>query len=82
MKKNLMIGLTAIAGLTVLLGATEIKPQPENTSDEVKTVAWYVANIPQARQQNKLCFDNPELKETPNCQNSLHALQISFQGNN
>jgi len=47
-----------------------------------RSVAWYVANIAAAKEQNKQCYDNPAIRTTPNCANSLHALQISFVGNN
>lgn len=83
MNKNVMIVATAIAALTVLLGATSATQEsPSNQPAEAKSVAWYVANIQAARDQNKTCYDNPELKDTESCQNSLHALQISFKGNN
>lgn len=47
-----------------------------------KTVAWYVANIQEAKAKNKECFDNHIQKSAADCENALHALQISFKGGN
>jgi len=47
-----------------------------------KTVAWYVANIQEAKAKNKECFDNSIQKSDEDCENALHALQISFKGGN
>lgn len=69
---HLVVGLTAI---TATIAA-------EPSSEDSKTVAWYVANIPEAKKQNKECHDNPNLQSTPNCINALHALEISFKGGN
>lgn len=52
------------------------------TSEEIKSVAWYVANIREARQQNQTCHDSPSLQSTSNCVNALNALEISFKGGN
>lgn len=51
-------------------------------SEDAKSVAWFVANIQKARQQNQACYDTPSLKSTPNCVNALRALEISFKGGN
>lgn len=58
---------------------------PEDTKafDSIKeeqSVAWFVAHSKMAREQNKACYDNPGIKSTPNCVNSLRALEISFAG--
>jgi hypothetical protein len=89
MKKQVVIIAGALTLLSLALGvsiAQENKgvneTQTQATNSDAKSVAWYVANIRAARTQNQQCFDHPELKETENCQNSLHALQISFNGNN
>lgn len=52
------------------------------TDGNVKSVAWYVANIKDARLQNQICYDTPSLQSTPTCVNALHALEISFKGGN
>lgn len=57
--------------------AEQTKPE---ISNEERSIAWFVANSKEARDQNKECHDNPSLQSTPNCVNSLHALQISFAG--
>ncbi|MCX7085070.1 MAG: hypothetical protein NTY69_05975 [Methylococcales bacterium] len=45
---------------------------------EEQSVAWFVAHTKEAREQNKLCYDSPELKESVNCVNSLNALKLAF----
>jgi hypothetical protein len=52
----------------------------EDGIKEEQSVAWFVANTKEARHQNKVCHSNPEIQSTPNCVNSLHALQIVFAG--
>jgi hypothetical protein len=51
----------------------------EGIKDE-RPVAWFVANSKEARSQNKACHNDPGIQSTPNCVNSLHALQIVFAG--
>jgi hypothetical protein len=88
MKKThilLILAVAAALGSTVALSVTNNNGTTANndaSSEDVKTVAWYVANIKEARNQNQACHDNPNLQETANCVNSLHALEISFKGNN
>jgi hypothetical protein len=79
MKRNTLI----IIAITLVLGmsAFNATSASESNQDE-KSVAWYVANIKVAKEQNKQCYENPSLQSTPNCVNSLHALQISFKGGN
>ena len=79
MNKNIIFFFASL----LTLGLSFISmPNAKETQDEVKSVAWYVANIQEARKQNQICHDNPQIKETPNCANSLHALEISFKGGN
>ena len=80
-KPSIMISTAALLCLIAALKVT-IAEETLTPVEEVKTVGWYVANINQAKQQNKLCYNNPELKTSANCENALHALQISFVGNN
>jgi hypothetical protein len=56
------------------------KPKAAVTNKEEQSVAWYVANMKEAREQNQECFDNPSIQSSPNCIHSLHALNISFAG--
>jgi maltose-binding protein MalE len=51
----------------------------EGIKDE-RPVAWFVVNSKEARVQNKVCHNDPSIQSTPNCVNSLHALQIVFAG--
>jgi hypothetical protein len=79
MKKTIVMALTA----ALILGFAAFKATiAGETKEDVKSVAWYVANIKAARAQNQQCFDNAGLQATPNCVNSLHALEISFKGGN
>jgi hypothetical protein len=55
-------------------------PKAEDGIKEERSVAWFVANSKEARVQNKVCHNNPGMQSTPNCVNSLHALQIVFAG--
>ena len=79
MKKiNLMLFTAALAlGFT----AFQVTIAAEAGTEE-KTLAWYVANIKEAKKQNQECHNNPSIQSTPNCINSLHALEISFKGGN
>ncbi len=79
MKRNALIAIA----ITLVLGITAFKATNAGESkSEKKTVAWYVANVQAAKAQNQECHDNPSLQSTPNCVNSLHALEISFKGGN
>ena len=53
---------------------------PEIDDSEEHTVGWYVANMKQAQDQNKVCYENSDIQKTANCVNSLRALEISFAG--
>jgi hypothetical protein len=79
MKKYAIIAIsvTSVLALTAF-NATVAGESNDNT----KSVAWYVANVKAAKMQNQECHDNPSLQSTPNCENSLHALQIMFKGGN
>lgn len=84
MKKNTLI-LTAVSLVLVLsafkvISAEEVAAAPEPT--ETKSIAWYVANLKEAQDKNQQCHDNPAIKSSEDCENSLHALQISFKGGN
>ena len=81
MKKSVITSVSifaiTLAGLAMFNSSVA-----SESSEDAKSVAWYVANIQEARQQNQACYDTPSLKSTPNCANALHALKISFKGNN
>ena len=72
-----------IAGVVLLLPILMF--QVLNTSThlvDTESVAWYAANISEAKLQNQRCHDNPQIKSSSACLNSLHALKISFNGAN
>ncbi len=53
----------------------------QSSKSDVKSVAWYAANIKVAEAKNKECradASNIELQSTAECENALHALEISF----
>lgn len=76
-KQNLLIGVI-IATLTATAYAAKVN-QREESVGKTKSVAWYTANLPEARSKNKQCFDSPSLKGSEDCVNSLHALEISYK---
>lgn len=81
MKKSVITSMSilalALAGLAMFNNSIA-----GETSKDAKSVAWFVANIQEARPQNRVCYNTPSLKSTPNCVNALHALEISFKGGN
>ncbi|MGZ4960690.1 MAG: EexN family lipoprotein [Methylomonas sp.] len=81
MKKNSFIAITAV--LILAFAAFKVTIAAEAAAGEqAKSLAWYVANIPEARKQNQACHDNPGLQASTDCVNALHALEISFKGGN
>lgn len=81
MKKNTIILIAA--SLALMLSAFKvISAEEANQPEQAKSIAWYVANVKEARAKNQQCFDNPNIKATEDCENALHALQISFKGGN
>ncbi len=82
MKKIIVLLGLAISAAAYALS---VSAQENGQSDGSKTVAWYVANIQEARAKNKECYADPNAKElqaTADCVNSLQALKISFAGAN
>jgi hypothetical protein len=69
--------------LTPIILAVFILPKLISSEPpDYKSVAWYTANIRDARLQNQICHDKPEIRDNEECINSLHALEISFKGGN
>lgn len=60
--------------------ATAYAVSSDQQDTEAKSVAWYTANVKEARQKNKLCYDNTELQATQDCKNALHALELVYVG--
>ncbi len=81
MKKNVLIAMTAVSILAFTAFKATIAAEAVN-SEQAKSLAWYVANIPEARKRNQECHDNPSLQSSSDCANALHALEISFKGGN
>lgn len=81
MKKNAII-FAFTASLLALSTFKAINAEESSQVSEAKSIAWYVANVKEAKTKNKECFDNPEIKASEDCENALHALQISFKGGN
>ena len=82
MQKNSIILISA--ALVLALSAFKVISAEESTpsNEAAKSVAWYVANVKEARAKNQECHDNPSLQASSDCENALHALQISFKGGN
>jgi hypothetical protein len=77
---NLLTLASAAIVLTTIVIVLQINK--EANAPENKSLAWYMANPKEALTINKVCFDNPQLKATENCVNSLHALEIIHKGPN
>lgn len=78
-----------VTSLALVLSAVKVisAEQPlqiaeSEQTEPAKSIAWYVANVKEARAKNQQCFDNPDIKTSEDCENALHALQISFKGGN
>lgn len=72
MKKGSLIMLgTAFLILTVTAFNT-------TNAEDGKSVAWYTANIKEAKTKVQECHDNSSLQPSPECENARHALEISF----
>lgn len=70
-KANLMMLVAAF----LVLAVTAIKT---SNAEEGKTVAWYTANIKEAKTKIQACHDDSSLQNSPECANARHALEISF----
>lgn len=80
MKNNIIL---LVASLVLMLSAFKVtSAEKDKPAEQAKSIAWYVANVKEAKAKNQQCFDNPGLKATEDCENALHALQISFKGGN
>jgi len=82
-KKSSIILISA--AVVLILSAFNVISAEESgqaQAENDKTVAWYVANIQEAKAKNKECFDNHIQQSSADCENALHALQISFKGGN
>jgi type II secretory pathway pseudopilin PulG len=74
-KQNLILAIILTAVSITAYAATG-----DQQEKEAKSVAWYTANVRQARQKNKDCYENSEMQETADCKNALHALELVYVG--
>lgn len=81
MKKQIIVLAISVLSLT-LVGLKTINAKETIAEGQAKSLAWYVANLKDARVKNQLCHDTPSLQDSLDCQNALHALEISFKGGN
>jgi len=81
MKKAIVL-VSASALVLTLSAFKALNAQETQSANEAKSVAWYVANIQDARAKNQQCHDNPSVQSSEDCANALHALDISFKGGN
>jgi hypothetical protein len=75
---NVIVAASFFALIAVLAIQTT---NAQSSKSDVKSVAWYVANIKVAETKNKECrtdSNNVELQSTPECVNALQALELSF----
>ena len=71
-KTSLIMLIAAVSMLAITAFRT-------GNAEESKTVAWYTANIREAKTKVQACHDNPSLQQgSPECANARHALEISF----
>lgn len=73
--------LVSIATSVALFSAIAVSSQTSGDLDE-KSVAWFVANIKEAHNQNRVCHNDQSIQNSANCVNSLRALEMSFKGGN
>jgi hypothetical protein len=72
----------ASLGMVLAIAVIGLQYKQQSNAPEIKSLAWFMANPQDALSTNKICFDNPKLKMTENCMNSLHALEVMHKGPN
>lgn len=87
MKKTHILIAVAISATVFTLSVSALEKASSSGAKpaEGKSVAWYVANIKEARAKNKECYSDAkaaDLQATQDCANSLQALKMSFVGAN
>lgn len=82
MKMHIKHGVVAMVAIHAVLALSAIGATltAELAGEDVKTEAWYLANLQAAEKQNQECRENPDIQATANCANALHALGISLKG--
>jgi len=77
-KNSIILGLAIVT--FAFTAIAETSNNDGNSNKETKSIAWYTANVKEARSKNKECYDNEELQSTEDCKNSLHALELVYVG--
>ena len=84
MRKNqaLLATVIVILGISIFQVTTANESKGAVVSaDGVKSLAYYVANMKEARTVNQMCYDQGlDMKSEPNCANALQALEMSHVG--
>ena len=76
MKKQKLILAFILSTITV----TAVAISTDSQEKQAKSIAQFTANVKEAREQNKVCFDTPSLQASASCKNALHALKIIYVG--
>ena len=78
-RNQFILATVSLLALSSIFVIQKTSATSSNAVDST-SVAWYAANIKAAQEKNKQCraSDATELKESPECLNALHALEISF----
>ena len=69
---------TKLNTIFAAVSALTITAYRASNAEDCKTVAWYTANIKEAKTKVQECHDNSSLQASPECANARHALEISF----
>ena len=84
MKKHqaLIATILVILGVSIFQVTTASESKVDIVSaDGVKSLAYYVANMKEARAVNQMCYDKGlDMKTVPDCANALQALEMSHVG--
>ncbi len=79
-KRHAIVIATAISALLGIVAFQQTNAAGSK-SNEVRSMAWYAANLKIAEAKNKECRADPnntELQSTPDCVNALQAVELRF----
>lgn len=79
-KRHAIVVATAIFALLGVVALQQTNAA-SSKSNEVRSMAWYAANIKIAEAKNKECRADPnnsELQATSDCVNALQAVELRF----
>ena len=82
-KNNILIAAAAIIFVGSIFQVTTANESKVDiiSPEGIKSLAYYVANMKEAREINQTCYDKGlDMKSVPDCANSLQALQMSHVG--